>query len=98
MFSFGRLSLSFNPFGVCDRGCGKLLVEVIPIVVILLEEVLFIVRGDRREENVVDVFGEYDDIVVRRVWVVGHYLEPEFRVVFCDAKAIGTDEDQGLME
>ena len=90
--------MSFNPFGVCDRGCGKLLVDVIPVVVIPLEEVLFIVRGDRRVEDVMDVFGEYDDIVVRRVWVVGHYLEPEFRVVFCDAKTVGTDEYQELME
>ena len=88
----------FNPFGVCDRGRGELLLEVVPIVVIPLEEVLFIVRGDRREEDVMDVFGEYDDVVVRGVWVVGHYLEPEFRVVFCDAKTVGTDEYQELIK
>ena len=98
MFLFGSLSLVFNPFGVCDLGRDELLFEVFLVVVIPLEEVLFVVRGDRREEDVMDVFGEYDDIVVRRVWVVGHYLEPEFRVVFCDAKAVGTDEDQELLE
>ena len=98
VFKFGRLSLSFYPFGVCDSGCGKLSVELFPVVVIPLEEVLSIIRGNRREEDVVNVFGEYDDVVVRGVWVFGHYLEPEFQVVFCDAKAVGTDEDQELIE
>ena len=58
MLKFGRLSLSFGPFGVCDSCFGKLLVELFFVVVVPLEEVLFIVRGNRREEDVVDVFGE----------------------------------------
>ena len=74
MFKFGRLLLSFYPFGVCDSGCGKLSVELFLVVVIPLEEVLFIVRGNRREEDVVNVFGEYNDVVGGRVGVVCHYL------------------------
>ena len=71
---FGRLSLSFYPFGVCDSGCGKLSVELFLVVVIPLEEVLFIIRGNRREEDVVNVFGEYNDVVGGRVRVVCHDL------------------------
>ena len=74
MFSFGCLLLSFDPFGVSDIGCGELLVEVFPVVVIPLEEVLFIIKGNRREEDVMNVFGEYNDVVGRRVGVVCHYL------------------------
>ena len=55
MFLFGSLLLVFNPFGVCDLGRDELLFEVFLVVVIPLKEVLFIVRGDRREENVMDV-------------------------------------------
>ena len=58
MFEFGPLSLSFYPFGVCDSRCGKLSVELFLVVVIPLEEVLFIIRGNRREEDVVNVFSE----------------------------------------
>ena len=72
--------------------------EVVPIVVIPLEEVLFIVRGDCREEDVMDVFGEYDYVVVWGVWIVSHYLKLEFQVMFRDAKAVGVDEDQELIE
>ena len=87
MFLFGSLSLVFSPFGVCDLGRDELLFEVFLVVVIPLKEVLFIVRGDRREENVMYVFGENDYIVVWCVCVISYYLEPEFRMVCCDAKA-----------
>ena len=58
MSEFGRLSLSFGPFGVCDSCFCKLPVKLFLVVIVPLEEIVFIVRGNRREENVVDVFGE----------------------------------------
>ena len=98
MFLLGSLSLVFNPFGICDLGRDELLFEVFLVVVIPLKEVLFIVRGDRREENVMDVFGKNDYIVVWDVCIISHYLEPKFRMVFRDAKAVGGDKDQELIE
>ena len=74
MFKFGLLLLSFYLFGVCDSCCGKLLLELFLVVVIPLEEVLFIIRGNRREEDVMNVFGEYNDVVVGRVGFVCHDL------------------------
>ena len=67
-------------------------------MVIPLEEVLFIVRGDRREEDVMNVFGEYNDIVGGRVGVIGYDLEPKFRVMLCDSRAVGSEEDKDFVE
>ena len=58
MSEFDRLSLPFDPFGVCDCCFCKLPVKLFLVVIVPLEEIVFIVRGNRREENVVDVFGE----------------------------------------
>ena len=45
-----------------------------------------------------NVFGEYNDIVGGIVGVVCHYLEPEFRVMFCDSEAVGSNEYKEFVE
>ena len=45
-----------------------------------------------------NVLGEDNDIVCGRVGVIGYYLEPEFRVMVCDSKTVGSDEEKEFVE
>ena len=45
-----------------------------------------------------NVLCEDNDIVGGQVGVVSYYLEPEFRVMLCDSKAIGSNEDKEFVE
>ena len=45
-----------------------------------------------------NVFGKDNYIVGCRVGVIGYYLEPKFRVMLCDSKAVGSKEDKEFVE
>ena len=68
------LVFPFVAAGVCVVCSGKLALKLFLVIVVPLKEILFIVRGNRREKDVVNVCGEYNDVVGGRVGVVCHDL------------------------
>ena len=98
MFMFKCLPLVFFASGVGGLCRFKLSLEWLFVVVVPLEEVLYIIGGNCCQKDVVDVLGEDDDIVGGEVGVGMYHLEPEFRVLVCDSKAVGSQEDKEFME
>ena len=60
---FECLSLVFFAAGVGVMCRFELSLELLPIVVVPLEEVLFVIGGNRGQEDVMDVLGKDDYIV-----------------------------------
>ena len=98
MFMFKGLLLVFVTADVSVMCLFELSLELFLIVVILLEEVLFIIGGNHCQEDVVDALGKDDDIVSGEGGVGIYYLEPEFRVMVCDSEAVGSEENKEFME